>query len=191
MLPIVLLDCDGVKADFLRCALRVANEISGKNIKPEDIKNWDMFDAIGKEHQKACYDEFNKPGFCAGLHPYEGAVEGVRRLQEVASVFVVTSPMYSAPHWMWERTQWLFQHFGIKSKNVIHCSQKWLIQGDVFVDDKLEHVLEWVAHNEDGCGVIWDQPYNRSTAHLDPKALDHTYRMNSWETLIDMCKGMS
>lgn len=165
MRPTVLIDTDGVKADFLRCALRVVKEVTGKAFTPEDFKTWDIFDTIGKEHEKACYAEFDKPGFCAGFQPYPGAIEGVKALQNIADVYAITSPMYSSPHWMWERSQWLFEHFGIRFKNIYQCAEKYRVHGDFLIDDKLDHIVQWTRywakHKLFVTGLLWDQPYNR------------------------------
>ena len=191
--PVVLLDTDGVKADFLKHALQVVNRITGKHFTPDSFPSWDIFDTIGKEHEAACYEEFNKEGFCAGFDVYPGAIEGVQLVQEIADVYVVTSPTHSSPFWMWERTQWLKKHFGISHKNVIHCSAKRLVRGDVLVDDKPDHIADWIEVNPEGMGLLWDQPYNRTLppgVNVRLSKRTHAWgRVRSWQDVVQVAKS--
>lgn len=168
--PVILFDADGFLLDFATPALRVASEIVSRErhgiidphyFKVEDFITWNLFDKIGKEHERECYIEYEKAGFCAAFEPYPGAVEGVREAQKMADVVVVTSPLHS-PTWCHERKQSLFTHFGIPAQNVIFAHRKNLVRGRMLVDDRPSHIEEWVRENTDrSVGVIWDQPYNR------------------------------
>src|SRR5690242_18826790 len=101
--PRVLLDVDGVLCDFLNPALAVMNQLLGTNVKLEDMKSWHLFDAwdfeVPKKIQDACYDEWKKPGWCRKLPVYPDARAGVTKLQLIADVYIVTSPM-NGPTWV-------------------------------------------------------------------------------------------
>jgi 5'(3')-deoxyribonucleotidase len=186
--PVVLFDADGFLLDFLTPALMVASNVVGRPYKVEDFTSWDIFGHIGKEHERACYAEYEKPGFCASFEPYPGAVEGVREAQKMADVVVVTSPLHS-PTWCHERKQSLYKHFDIPSKNIIFASRKSLVQGRMLVDDRPSHANEWAAANPPyGLGVIWAQPYNRN----DEKGSRVT-RCSSWtgpDGLLSLIEAM-
>jgi len=109
---------------------------------------------------RACYDLWQAPGFCRSFEPYSGAVEAIDALEEVMDVYIVTSPMRS-PTWVHERSEWLSEHFGIPRNRQVHTQAKYLVSGDLFIDDNPEHVKEWAEHNPRGMPVLWDRPYNQ------------------------------
>lgn len=189
--PTVLFDADGFLLDFLTPALAVVEQVIYKAtgvmviIKPEDLLTWDLFDTIGREYERACYAEYEKPGFCASFKPYPGAVEGVREAQKIADVVIVTSPLNS-PTWDHERKQSLYEHFGIQRKDVIFASRKTLVQGRILVDDNPKHVMEWAAAHFDtrGQGVLWGMPYNKEA--LVDGARSYTRCVDSWDDLLGL-----
>ena len=176
--PVVLFDADGFLLDFMTPALEVASNITGVKWAPDSFQTWDIFDTIGKEHQKLCYLEYEKPGFCAAFEPYPDAVEGVREAKKMADVVVVTSPLHS-PTWCHERRQSLFQHFDIPAQDVIFASRKTLIMGCMLVDDRPSHAEDWAReHYGRGFGVIWNQPYN--SRHCVEGRVGNITRCSSW-----------
>jgi 5'(3')-deoxyribonucleotidase len=139
MKPTVLLDVDGILANFTLAAVSLVNEITGKKYKPSDITTWEVFDSIPV---------------------YEGAVEGVKKLKELADIICVTSPFNGSPTWAHERELWLERHFGADISYVIHTRHKERIHGDIFIDDKYEHVRSWFDYwlsqnNDYVIPVLW------------------------------------
>lgn len=170
----ILLDVDGVLADWHSAALTVCNEIvrlqtgsSEKGYLHDDVDEWALVGWIKARHPEFDSDAFNarvdSTGWVSGLLPYPGAVSGVRALAEIpnAEVVYVTSPTASNPTWHFERTNWLRSHFGAEKRQIVATSAKHLIRGDLFVDDKVANVDSWDAANSDGMAVLFDRPYNK------------------------------
>lgn len=182
MRPVVLLGCDGVLADFITPCLRVIADLTGVQHAHDDVDVWD-FDRkfLPLAHERAVYwERITAKGFCASLQPYEGAQRGVERLSGVADVYVVTSPML-APHWAHERQQWLREHFGIEHKRIVSTHAKRLVHGDVFVDDKPEHIDGWRDANG-GATVLWARAYNQG------KCLGQ-FRANDWSLVERLARA--
>jgi 5'(3')-deoxyribonucleotidase len=163
--PVVLLDVDDV---VCRCIGRMASEAGkklGLEIHDTDVKTWDFhdtFDSPGlKEHVEG---KMSEKGWCASLEVFPGAVAGVKSLMEISEVFFVTAPFHGE-HWMHERRQWLYDNFGIDRKRVLQGHSKFLVRGELFVDDKIENLQKWEAYGKEigvpGMGVIWDRPHNQ------------------------------
>lgn len=161
-LPRVLLDVDGVLADFLAPSLPVLARLTGRTWAESEFKTWDIFDTVPRQYEKPFFDAVNTPGWCLNIPVFEEAVAGVARLRELADLYVVTSPMNHVPTWMFEREQWLREHFSIPHKRVVHTSAKFLCLGDILVDDKPANILAWEAEHPNGIGLLWDQPYNQN-----------------------------
>lgn len=182
-MSIVLLDCDGVLADFITPALKVVEKHTGVLYKEEHFDDWDFIKVIrdnhGHEVVDKCYDDFHREGFVFDLPVYPGAVEGVARLRKVADVFVVTSPMHSR-HWYYERVEWLKTFFGFKNRSIIHCGTKRLVQGNMLVDDKPANLVDWGNFNS-GVPVLWDRPYNKKDAL--------PFRTDNWGALLGLLRN--
>ena len=176
--PRVLLDVDGVLADFLTPALAFVKGVTGKTYQAADMTTWDIFEIIGKEWEQPFFEACNRPGFAASLDVYPGAQEGVARLQEVAEVYIVTSPLNHNPTWTHEREGWLLRHFGIPSNRVVHTSAKYLCVGDALVDDRPLNIRRWNEEHPTGAGLLWDASWNRS----DKVGV----RVRGWSELVNL-----
>ncbi len=162
--PVVLLDCDGVLADFVSATLDLVHTLGGRRHASDEVRTWEIFDSIGTpELRERVYDRMNREGFCRDvIRPYPGAVEAIADLREHADVYVVTAPFRTAT-WMSERLAWLGHHFALPADHVVFTERKQLVRGDVFVDDKPDHVRRWDAGRRacTGRAFLWDQAYNR------------------------------
>lgn len=180
--PVVGLDVDDV---VCRCVQGMANEAGtklGVEISEEDVKTWDFHDTIDapglKEHIEG---RMSEKGWCSSLDVFPGAVEGVQKLMEISEVFFITAPFHGE-HWMHERRQWLYKNFGVDRHRVIQCHSKFLVRCNLFVDDKVENLIEWEKYGDaigvHELGAIWDRPHNRN----HPSA-ENFHRIHSWEQL--------
>ena len=157
--PTVLVDVDGVLADFNQAYLNVVNELMGTKYKVADLTEWDMDLClkIPDKVAKAAEARICEPGFCAQLPEIEGAIHTVNRLSRVSDVVFVTAP-YPGPHWVHERTEWL--RMRAESQKVVHTHHKEYVRGDCLVDDKLDNLMKWSAAWPDGLPVLYARPYN-------------------------------
>lgn len=177
----ILLDVDGVSANFIDATLDTLVDLGGPRMHHDDIRSWEIFGSIPREWEDRVVAEWHRPGWCARIPLYEGALEGVLRLREVAEVVFVTTAMSGAPHWMWERDCWLRQHLNAGGRDIVFASAKHVVDGDVFVDDKASNVIEWHQAHPTSTAVLWDQPYNRGE-----RTPNGVVRTKSWGALLEM-----
>lgn len=177
----VILDVDGVSADFVTHTLHTLVALGGPQMHHDDIHTWDIFGSIPREWEDRMVAEWHRPGWCAGIPLYEGAREAVVALREVAEVVFVTTAMEDAPHWMWERSRWLKQHLNAGARDIIFAASKKHIGADVFVDDKVSNVVEWHHAHPTSVAILWDQPYNRQESL--PAGVQRT---RSWEQVVQL-----
>jgi 5'(3')-deoxyribonucleotidase len=151
----------------------IAGEKLGVEIEEGHIKTWDFHETIDSEGLKDhVYGKMKEEGWCLNLEVFPGAIEGVQRLQEIAEVFFVTSP-FDSPFWEYERRLWLKNHFRIDRKHVLQGDAKFLVRGELFIDDKPDHIHKWLRYMPGrGHALLWDRPHNASST-LD--------RVSSWE----------
>jgi 5'(3')-deoxyribonucleotidase len=170
---ITLLDCDGPLSQFTQSWLDAMWEETGVQHHAEEVDRWNIhecefFAATAKKRgvdpkvlKNRIAKRVGSPGFCSRIEPQPGALEAVSKLAQYSEVFVLTSP-WNSPTWMHERAQWVGKHFPmIGSHRVIQTAYKHLVHGHVFVDDKLDHVLDWQAAWPNSEAILFDMHHNR------------------------------
>ena len=155
---VALVDVDGVLADFVPALLHRLDS----PLTVEDIDCWDFIkEKLTPEERAMTMALLSQDTFWRDLPVCEGAHKLIEQLQaEEARIYIASSPWTSCPNWEGARRDWLLQHFKFKPNQFISIQEKWLLDGDVFIDDKSETVWEWQALH-DGRAYIIDRPWNR------------------------------
>ncbi len=172
--PTVLVDQDGVLADFDLRYWDEATRIWNNSAANKTFWPWDIQSLDDQEHRFlnehlidpgfgfAVMRELvvNRPGWFASLPPIEGAADGLNELAEHADVWICTKPLEANPTCRDEKAAWLELHMGEGwSKRMITTPNKSLIRGQLLLDDAIKPeeaaVAEWRP-------VVYDQPFNRS-----------------------------
>lgn len=162
MKPVILLDIDGVCADFITPVLEAVYEITGIAYDVSDVTGWDIAKSLNLSVQDAGFldDRISERYFCSHLQLYPGALEGVQELRKFADVYAVTSP-FDSEHWMREREVWLQQNLDFSRENIIFTSAKHLVNGNVLIDDKTSTVIKWeTANTYKSTGFVFSRPWN-------------------------------
>jgi len=176
---LVMVDCDGPLADFVAATLDVVFEETGRRILPESITTWGIFDSINdKTLEDRVYEKIKSEGQCLALAVVSGAPEGIKRLQGIADLVVLTSPFHGAKTWVYERELWLERHFGIDPHDIIHARKKYHVYGDVLVDDRAQHLREWSRRWPNSRALLWNTPGNRSETGLE--------RVKTWDEVYNI-----
>ncbi len=178
----ILLDCDGVIADYCTPCFNLIEELSGDRHTHEEVTHWDIFTVLGKGHLKSVMKErASAPGWCIDFPMYDGSQDAVRRLEELGEVVIVTSPM-STPHWADERRIWLENLFRIPKRRVISAEGKEYVGGDFLIDDADENCVRWHEAHPNATTILWDAPYNR---HFDVAGTG-IVRARSWTEVFTL-----
>jgi len=131
----ILLDMDGVVADFMRSLLKHYNYLTRENVSINDIH--------GIKTSKYVGDPFtlnrvkDSVGFIRNLEPMPGAIEGVRTLNKWGHEIVFVSNGTNCPTSGHEKRDWLKYYFGDlwKFPKLVLTYHKFLVRGDCLVDD--------------------------------------------------------
>jgi 5'(3')-deoxyribonucleotidase len=169
---IILLDMDDTVNDFIGKFWTTHNELFNENVDPSLTNDWDLT-KFSKQGAKV-YDIFKHPGLFRHLEPKENAVDFVKQLNNDFDVYFVTdSPAgtsfcepgkpFSNP--ADDKRKWIQEHFPFfDHSKIIFSSHKWLIQGDILVDDKPATFLKFQEMGRDA--ILMDAPHNQ---HINTK----------------------
>lgn len=186
--PRILVDCDGILSDFVSPALDLIHSHTGDRHTVDEITQWDVFAAVGKkEHEHILDAAVEHRRFCETMPLQPGAKEAIDELRNIGDVYIITSP-YDARSWVYERTRWLIQHFGFNKKQIANISAKFLVPGDVLLDDSDTNLKDWSAEWPTGVTtarplpLLWDRPWNRHVNHPGVN------RVDDWDTVVKKVK---
>lgn len=186
--PIILLDVDGVLADFIGHLIAQC-ESSGTPMPPREDWTFYWDTCLTHEQRSAAYrlldDQLLRPStgaeFCRTLPVIEGAQEAVAFLSQIGKVYIVTATWRACAGWEKARRDWLKEHFGIHPRDVISTSEKHLVRGDLFIDDKPNQVSAWSEANPFGAARLFHRPHNRGAPFTMQRV--HDWRRGSLEAL--------
>jgi len=186
---IILLDSDQVLAEFTRHWLEVYNERYDDNLTEEEFASefGGVQNVVKPEVGDKVYDLTKEPGFFQAIEVVEGAVEGVKQLQDKADVYVVSAYAVD-PETAKGKVEWYADKFPsiLENESLILCKPKYLIYGDVLVDDSVENLEKWSEFMlgkgyEDFHSICFAAPHN-----VDAEKEDFVdVRVENWEELME------
>ncbi len=188
--PRFLCDVDDVIANYIQGFISAVKATGVRDIEHDHIfDQWDLAASLKltqKEEHKV-YDLIETPGFATRLNPCPGAVPAIKKIAELCDVFFVTSPLKTSPTWAYDRLQWLITQFGDEQgKKVVSTSEKYAVDGDYFLDDKIEHCRAWQEAHPRGITFLWHSAQRPIVAEaLTPPTLMVT---DDWNTVLQTVK---
>lgn len=180
---IIICDVDGVVADLHTPWLQRYNEMSGDSLTVDKIVTWHISDYVKPEYRSRMFDILREPDLYKDVKPIPGALEAIQYLRTLHRVVFATSCVKGMADQKWE---WLEANGALprrySHKDLVVTTDKALIQGDVIIDDSMEHCLAF-----NGGAVLFDQPWNRDTNLADHSTWCH--RAAGWQKTIEILQG--
>jgi 5'-nucleotidase len=182
-----LVDMDCILVDMLGTWLKRYNELSGERVSVKDIVQYEVRNFIKKPNLLDV--ALHEKGFFLNLPPMPGAIKYFQKmLDDGYDLVIVTQPPRKADYSIKEKRQWIQERFpNYDLSNMIFCHRKNLIRGDLLIDDKPGHLLEWKSMNPKGIITTITHPYNHDVkvnARFDDK---HT----AWKEFYEFVKKNS
>ncbi len=172
------IDMDDVLWDLVGAWLQRHNEINDDNVKPQDIKTWDIASYLNKGSKESLFYILRQNDFWRTVEPLDDSIKYLQMLMERddVDVFIVTATDYRI---VTRKMSSFFDKFPfIKHQQLIITYRKNAIDLDVIVDDNPEHVCDAPS----GCiKVLFDRPHNRWCAETGIGAI----RIRDWKTLYN------
>lgn len=159
----VLLDMDGVLVDFVPHWCNYLNLFEGVDIRPDQVTKYALHDCnvVAGVPKEALYRPFQTKGFFRTAPMMPGARAFIKKLQALESeedfqFFIVSHP--AGPDSAKEKLEWLDGTFGPDIK-CIFTKHKYMVAGDLLVDDCVEYVKKFLAHQPKARAIIPDTSY--------------------------------
>lgn len=146
---VLLIDVDGVLADFTHACLKLAAEKFNIYKTPEDITKGEIWDDIGcPELKYEISREVIRNEFCYRMNPIPEGITFLREIERrygIDNVIVCTSPwrgdarQTATGKWADQRYDWLRDKAGVDRDRVIMAKRKFLIPG-ILIDDDVNNL---------------------------------------------------
>ena len=177
---IILVDMDDTIENLKEAWVNRLNSMYGYNIDFNDITEWDMGKTFTTLTSYQILEPLSSNNFWEYVTPKKDAMIYLKKLyDEGFTIKIVTHSHYSTINEKF--TKALFPYFPfISSDDIIICKDKWLIKGDILIDDAI-HNLEKFS----GYKVLLTAPHNKLIKE------DNTiFRANNWQQIysyIELC----
>jgi len=170
--PPILVDMDGVLADFVLSYITIWNERYGdQHPMKRDMWSYTIPDNAPAHLREQASAISYERGFFLNLHPIPGGIEAIHELERLGHpVRLCTMPLEGSAYVILEKQQWAERHLGRgwKQKTLI-VPDKTLVHGRILIDDN----PDIVGHQQPTWEhVLYDAPYNQ---HVNDK------RRITWE----------
>jgi 5'(3')-deoxyribonucleotidase len=176
----ILVDLDGVAADFYGSFLRLYNEEFNNTLTPEDIVSWeltpDIYTGTTREHLRTYFD---RHGFWSNIEPMPGAIKALKYLHlQGHELRIVTAVPIESQRACYEKIHWVREHLPFIGLDEFHATKdKAGVRGDILFDDAPHNIRDFP-----GLTCVMDAAYNQD-AEAD-------FRVNSWESFIKVIEGI-
>lgn len=172
---IIACDVDEVVLNLIEKWLSKYNYDFNDNLKPEDIKDWNVSKYVVPKCGETIFDYIKEPKVFEESKPIYGAAHAISYLKSQGHRIIYVT--INNPDNVKDR--WLKKYgFMDSSEDLFVCEDKSLIASDFLIDDNPENVK-----NCYGVGILFTQPHN--------KDFDWHPRANSWVEVIGIIEGWS
>lgn len=150
----ILLDCDGVLADFVTAAIKTC----GRKEEHDDIRGWGFFEDWGLTEDEF-WEKCKGREFWMSLKPYPWAKRLLKGLKREGDVTIMTSPSQDY-ECAGAKIEWLEKNLGVNYKDVSITHKKKIAANpsSLIIDDKPSHIDDFRSRG--GRGILFSQPWN-------------------------------
>lgn len=154
----VLVDVDGVCAEFIKKACSIIEDIHGTKIDPSKVFT-EIREMAGSSWDEQVEERIAEEGFAYSLDEIPNSISGIKDIMKNNEVMFLTSPYPNSRHWFMDRFLWLKDRFDIDRDDIIFARDKRYVNGKIFIDDRWENILDWSAQNKKPA-ILFKQPWN-------------------------------
>ena len=167
----ILFDFDDILNDLSKCWIAELNRTYGTRVNFDEVKDYELVESFPELSSYQLYAPYLDGRLYLDIHPVKEAQRLVERLATTDELYVCTAGLVGVNtmivyEYLWNNettkcTDNLLRFLGeyypqFRQENVIICTQKHMIVGDVLIDDNPAHLTAFP-----GARILLDKPYNR------------------------------
>lgn len=174
----ILIDLDDTIESLGTAWCHRLNEQYGTNVSYEDITEWDVAKFFPDLTRNKVYKPLHDEDFWDTVKLKEGAAEFIEKLfNEGHEIYIVTSSYYDSIKPKFEKIIRKNMPF-LSWSNIIVCKNKYMISGDVLIDDGVHNLLRGNYKK-----ILFTAPHNKSY-DAGANGMDRVYSWNEAYELI-------
>jgi len=167
-------DIDDVLANTVPAWLKKYLKKYNHNLKKEDILDWDIAKYTVPECGNNIYNFLNSKTFYNSVKPIPLALKGVNTFRELGLEIVYAtggSPKASVYKFDWLQKNGFWQ----KQDHYVQTSSKFLLRGEILIDDNYDNVAMFNKHS--GYGLLYNAPWNSQC--------EYPNRVSGWKEIME------
>lgn len=173
----ILIDMDDTITNFLEEVIIEYNRVYGTNHSINEITEW----VIPSSFEYGLFSVFKQSDILTTITPKLDSIEYINKwIDEGYDVFIVSDCCNCADSYG-EKLEWLETHIPkFDLSHFIPCKEKYVIQGDILIDDNLDNLNKWSLNNPYGHDLLMTAQHN--------KQIQDERRINSFKEVDDYIK---
>lgn len=173
----ILLDMDDVVTDYLPCLFEEYNNYFNTNHSIERINKWEF----PKDLKDGILTVQENTDFLTRVREKGNSISFINKwLREGYNIYIVSDCRNSSKDYE-QKLLWIKQNIPtFNPSHFIPCSKKYMIKGDIFVDDNIENLNKWSLANPYGHDLLMTAQHN--------KKVKDWRRVNTFEEIDDTIK---
>lgn len=178
----ILVDMDGVMCNTLPSWFEVINKEYGLDKKPEDLTEWELTSVYPDIRPEKLVSYLAEPGFFRHLPVLDNCQAVLQTFVEQGhDVVIVTARNYSFE----DSRNWIKDHFPFLERDaLIYCKRKYLVNGDILIDDKLQNIDEFAANGDvENLGILYESNYTKG---IDFSCNERKIKAKNWKEVYDL-----
>lgn len=173
----ILIDMDDTITNFLEEVINEYNKTYGTNHLIDEITEW----VIPSSFEYGLFSVLELTNILAMITPKVDSIEYINKwIDEGYDVFIVSDCCNRYQSYR-DKLKWLKTYIPkFDLSHFIPCKEKYVISGDVLIDDNLDNLEKWSLHNPYGHDLLMTAQHN--------KLIQDERRVNSFKEVDDYIK---
>lgn len=175
----ILIDMDDTITNFLEEVINEYNKTYGTSHSIDEVTEW----VIPSSFEYGLFSVLELTNILTMITPKLDSIEYINKwIDEGYDVFIVSDCCNRYQSYR-DKLKWLKTYIPkFDLSHFIPCKEKYIISGDVLIDDNLDNLEKWSLHNPYGMDLLMTAQHN--------KEIQDERRIYSFEEADDLIKTM-
>lgn len=175
----ILIDMDDTITNFLEEVINKYNKTYGTSHSIDEVTEW----VIPSSFEYGLFSVLELTNILTMITPKLDSIEYINKwIDEGYDVFIVSDCCNRYQSYR-DKLKWLKTYIPkFDLSHFIPCKEKYVISGDVLIDDNLDNLEKWSLHNPYGMDLLMTAQHN--------KGIQDERRIYSFEEADDLIKTM-